>query len=151
MTGQPSLVPLVEALVLIGCHSVLGLRRESRSRQQRTQTYFNKQQFEQKWPRLSNTDAIKPETNLSGLDQGSSAVHVIFGVHDENHLVSVELEPTVQTPSILYAQLAVPFSPAAHRLHLPHLPAPEAAQVPTKIGMNHRIMQDLLFFPLLLI
>lgn len=67
------------------------------------------------------------QTNLSGFDQGSSAVHVILRVHDKNHLVSAEFKSTIQTPGILYTQLAVPFSPAAHRLHLPHLPAPKAA------------------------
>lgn len=76
-------------------------------------------------------------THLPGFNQGSSAVHVILGVHDKNHLVSVQLESTVQTPGVLYAQLAVPLSPAAHGLHLPHLPAAETTQVPTKTYVKH--------------
>ena len=68
---------------------------------------------------------------LPGLDQRSSAVHVVLRVHDKHHLVSVEFKATVQAAGVLHAQLAVPLSPAAHGLHLPHLPAPEAPQVPT--------------------
>jgi len=69
---------------------------------------------------------------LPGLDQCSSAVHVILGVHDKHHLVSIEFKSTVQTPGVLHAQLSVPLSPAAHRLDLPHLPAAETTQVPTR-------------------
>lgn len=134
VTGQPSLVPLVKALVLTGCHSVLGLWGEGWSCQLLIYTDFNKQQlgfffvfFYKKRCRFSSRDEIKPDTNLSGFDQGSSAVHVIFRIHDKNHLVGVEFKSTIQTPSILYTQLAVPLSSAAHGLHLPHLPAPEAA------------------------
>lgn len=71
-------------------------------------------------------------TYLPGLDQRSPAVHVILRVHDKHHLVSVEFKATVQTPGVLHTQLAVPLSPAAHRLHLPHLPATETTQVPTR-------------------
>lgn len=71
-------------------------------------------------------------TYLPGLDQRSSAVHVVLRVHDKHHFMSVQFKSTVQTPSILDAQLAVPLSPAAHRLHLPHLPASETTQVPAK-------------------
>lgn len=45
VTGQPSLVPLVKALMLTGCHCVLGLWGESRSRRQLIQPHFNKQHF----------------------------------------------------------------------------------------------------------
>ena len=71
-------------------------------------------------------------TYLPGLDQRSSAVHVILRVHDKHHLVSVKFESTVQTAGVLHSQLAVPLSPAAHRLHLPHLPATETTQVPRR-------------------
>lgn len=71
-------------------------------------------------------------THLPGLDQCSSAVHVILRVHDKHHLVSVQFKSAVQTPGVLHAQLAVPLSPAAHRLHLPHLPATETTQVPVR-------------------
>lgn len=50
--------------------------------------------------------------------------------------MSVQFKATVQTASVLHTQLAVPFSPAAHRLHLPHLPAAETSKVPTQIGME---------------
>lgn len=71
-------------------------------------------------------------THLSGLDQRSSAVHVILRVHYKHHLVGVEFKSAVQTPGVLDTQLAVPLSPAAHRLHLSHLPATETPQVPTQ-------------------
>lgn len=69
---------------------------------------------------------------LPGLHQRSSTVHVILRVHDKHHLVSIEFKSTVQTPGVLHAQLPVPLSPAAHRLHLPHLPAAETPEVPTR-------------------
>lgn len=75
---------------------------------------------------------MKLMTYLPGFDQRPSAVHIILRVHDKNHLVSVQFKSTVQTPGVLHTQLAVPLSPAAHRLHLPHLPAAETTQVPTK-------------------
>lgn len=69
---------------------------------------------------------------LPGLDQRPSAVHVVLRVHDKHHLMSVEFKATVQAPGVLHTQLTVPFSPAAHRLHLPHLPATETTQVPER-------------------
>lgn len=71
-------------------------------------------------------------TNLPGFDQCSSSVHVILRVHDKHHLVGVEFKATVQTASVFHAQLAVPLPPAAHRLHLPNLPAAETSQVPER-------------------
>lgn len=70
---------------------------------------------------------------LPGLDEGPSAVHVVLRVHDKHHLVSVEFKTTVETAGVFHAQLAVPLSPAAHRLHLSHLPAAKTAQVPEKM------------------
>lgn len=128
VTGQPALVPLVEALVLAGRHSVLRLpggkgERETKPSEPRT--------------RNDSNHCTAAATHLPGLDQSPSAVHVILRVHDKNHLVSVELEPTVQAAGVLHAQLAVPLSPAAHGLHLPHLPAAEAAQVPIETCVKH--------------
>lgn len=51
--------------------------------------------------------------------------------------MSVEFESAVEAAGVLHAQLAVPLSPAAHGLHLPHLPAAEAAQVPTETRVKH--------------
>jgi hypothetical protein len=45
--------------------------------------------------------------------------------------VGVELEAAVQAAGVLHAQLPVPLPPAAHGLHLPHLPAPEVPQIPS--------------------
>lgn len=75
---------------------------------------------------------IKLPAYLPGLDEGPSAVHVVLRVHDKHHLVSVEFKSTVETAGVFHAQLAVPLSPAAHRLHLSHLPAAKTAQVPEK-------------------
>lgn len=75
---------------------------------------------------------IKLQLYLPGLDQSPSAVHVVLGVHDKHHLVSVEFKSTVQTAGVFHSQLAVPLSPASHRLNLPHLPAAETTQVPVR-------------------
>lgn len=81
---------------------------------------------------------------LPGLDEGPSAVHVVLRVHDKHHLVSVEFKTTVETAGVFHAQLAVPLSPAAHRLHLSHLPAAKTAQVPEKNGDTVRITKNCL-------
>lgn len=47
--------------------------------------------------------------------------------------MSVQFKATIQTAGVLHTQLTVPFSPAAHRLHLPYLPASETPKVPTQI------------------
>jgi len=73
---------------------------------------------------------MQTPTYLPGLYQRPSAVHVVLRVHDKHHLVGVEFKSTVQTASVFHTQLPVPLSSAAHRLHLPHLPATETTQVP---------------------
>lgn len=78
---------------------------------------------------------------LASFDEGAAPVHVVLRVHDEHHLVRVQLEAAIQAASTLHAQLAAPFAARAHGLHLPQLPAPEAAQVPGGGGADRTSVQ----------
>lgn len=137
MIGQPALVPLVKAFVLARCHFVLRLWRKKKNCESLVfetpiGIYREVNVLKLLIHTTAENECRKLNADLSGLDQRSSAIHVILRVHDKHHFVCVKFKSTVQAPGVLHAQLAVPLSPAAHRLHLPHLPPAETPQVPKR-------------------
>lgn len=71
---------------------------------------------------------------LLGPAESSPPVHVILRVHDEHHLVGVELEATVDVAGALHPDQALPgaLDLAAQGPHLLALPLAKLLQVPAE-------------------
>ena len=72
------------------------------------------------------------EGHLLGPAQCPSAVHVVLGVHDEQHLVGAELEAAVHVAGTFHPNQPPPgaLGLTAERTHLLTLPAAELLEVP---------------------